>query len=116
MPAEPDSVAEARRFVRGFFAEHGVSEEVVTDLELATSEATANAVEHGAPCDGGFIHLRVGIEGPAQVEVCDCGEFKEDQPSRPLRGLGLTIMREMVDVLSIQPEAGRTRVRLVKAV
>jgi anti-sigma regulatory factor (Ser/Thr protein kinase) len=93
-----------------------VREEVVTDLELATSEVTANAVEHGCPCDGGVIYLRVGLGGSAQVEICDCGEFKWDQPSRPLRGLGLKIIREMVDVLSIQPDAGRTMVRLAKTV
>ena len=109
-------MADARRFVRAFFADHGVSDEDVTDLELATSEATANAVEHGSPCDGGTIYLRVGIDGPAQVEICDCGEFEEDQPSRPLRGLGLRIMREVVDDLWIQSEGGRTRVQLTKTV
>ena len=44
------------------------------ELMLATTEAIANAVEHGEPCDrrGIFLRLEV-IDGSFEVEVRDCG-------------------------------------------
>jgi anti-sigma regulatory factor (Ser/Thr protein kinase) len=116
LPAIPESVPDARYFVSHFFAEHGVPADAVVDLELATSEAASNAVEHGAPCDGGVFVVRALIEGPAAVEVCDCGQFNENRPSQPFRGLGLRIIRELCDIVTIEPAADRTLVRLIKAV
>ena len=50
LPAAPESAPLARAIVRDAAAEYGLDGETTWDLMLATSEAVANAVLHGASC------------------------------------------------------------------
>jgi anti-sigma regulatory factor (Ser/Thr protein kinase) len=70
LPAEPEAVAQARAVVRELAAELRLDPETAWDLQLATSEAFANAVEHGRPCDPREIFLRAEIrDGGVRLEV-----------------------------------------------
>jgi anti-sigma regulatory factor (Ser/Thr protein kinase) len=88
------------------------------DLMLATTEAVANAVEHGRPCDPRGIY--VGLEarnGTIGVEVRDCGCFPPEPRSRKpdqQGGRGMPIIATIMDKLEVAPASDTTRVRFEK--
>ncbi len=99
--------------------ELGLDGRTTWELMLATSEAVANAVEHGAPCDRGGILLRVETrDGRLGVEVRDCGgRFRQRRGSRKedgIGGRGMPIIASVMDQLEVVPETGATRVRFAK--
>ena len=57
LPASPSSAPAARAIVRAAAAELKLDGSTTWELMLATTEAVANAVEHGEPCDPGGIYL-----------------------------------------------------------
>ena len=112
-PATPDSAPQARALVEAAAAEQGLPGPSAWALMLATTEAVANAVEHGTP-DGGAIAL--GIDSTADelcVEVVDGGSPGPPRPG-PNRGNGIGLMVALVDHLLLEPGAARTRVRFGK--
>jgi serine/threonine-protein kinase RsbW len=119
LPATPASAALARAMVRAAGRDLDCGEVPLSELVLATSEAVANAVEHGGSC-GTRNEIQVRIEqsaGELWVEVCDCGRFSAPVgPPDPCsqRGRGLPIIAAMVDRFEIMPGQERTRVRLGK--
>jgi serine/threonine-protein kinase RsbW len=122
LPAAPESAPIARAMVREAAVEQGLDGDCAWDLMLATTEAVANAIKHGKPCqDGGRgIHVRVepwdGGDGLC-VEVSDCGTFEAS--TRPAEhdathGRGIPIITAVVDHFELLPEGPRTRVRFAK--
>ena len=88
-------------------------------LILATSEAFANAVEHGRACDPRGIFLRVETrDGNVGVEVADCGGCfparRRPRRHRGERGRGLGIIAAIMDQFEVVRDAGATRVRFAK--
>jgi anti-sigma regulatory factor (Ser/Thr protein kinase) len=85
---------------------------------VAASEAVANAIEHGRPCDDQTIHLWVTEEaGTLTLGVRDAGEFVlEPVPADPLPegGRGLKLMGHLVDSVSLSRTDGHTHVELSK--
>ncbi len=88
------------------------------DLMLATTEAVANAVEHGKPCDPRGIYLGVEAhDGTIGIEVRDCGCFPlELRTSKPDQqgGRGMPIIATIMDTLEVAPGSDLTRVRFEK--
>jgi anti-sigma regulatory factor (Ser/Thr protein kinase) len=113
-------VLEAGRGVRG------LDDGALWELTLATSEAVANAIQHGQGCrtpapgcdQRGAILLT--IETTAEglfVEVCDCGRFSAALKAPDLEsvgGRGIPIIAAVVDHLELLPGADRTRIRFGK--
>jgi serine/threonine-protein kinase RsbW len=121
LPATPGGVPQARALVRDFADELRLDGETTWELMLATSEAFANAVEHGSPCDPRGIRLRVETaDGRVSVEVCDCGGcFPRDGGSSKERGTGgrgMPIIAAIMDHLEVLPHPDSTRVRFAKRV
>jgi anti-sigma regulatory factor (Ser/Thr protein kinase) len=120
LPAAPESVPIARAIVREAAVQHGLDGDSSWDLMLATTEAVANAILHGAGCDNGGkgILLRVlPREDGLYVEVCDCGEFHSELPPVSLEathGRGIPIITAVVDHFELVPDPSRTRVRFGK--
>jgi serine/threonine-protein kinase RsbW len=99
----------------------GLDDATTWELTLATTEAFANAVEHGKPCDPRGIELRLDVEaGRLHVEVMDCGGCFPDAPRtrKPHGhgGRGLSIITAIVDRFEVVPGHGTTRVRFEKRV
>ena len=121
LPAAPASATEARALVRDVASELRLDEPTTWELMLATTEAIANAVEHGEPCDrrGIFLRLEV-IGGSFEVEVRDCGGCypADSRSSKPDEqgGRGMSIIAAIMDRLEILPSTGLTRVRFEKRV
>lgn len=120
LPAAPEGAPQARAFVREAASELELDGGTLYELLLATTEAFANAVEHGAPCEHGEILLRV--EGGAReigVEVRDCGgcfPAKGASSRKPNAegGRGIRIITSIMDRLEVMPGTGTTRVRFEK--
>jgi anti-sigma regulatory factor (Ser/Thr protein kinase) len=116
--ADPASASVARGFA-GEAAQHlGCDRGATEAVRLSITEAVANAVEHGAPCDNGLIGVSLHIEaGWLTTEIRDCGHFKAArQPVDNLeeRGRGLPLMFALMDHVEIDSVPGQTVVRLTK--
>ena len=89
------------------------------ELMLATTEAFANAVEHGSPCEAGGVFLCVQSDGRGvEIEVCDCGGCFPNRPEsrKPQAegGRGFSIIAAIMDSLEVLPDGEVTRVRFEK--
>ena len=121
LPAAPASATEARALVRDAASELRLDGSTTWELMLATTEAIANAVEHGEPCDRKGIFFRLeAVNGTFEVEVRDCGGCypTHSRSSKPDEqgGRGMTIIAAIMDRLEILPSTGLTRVRFEKRV
>jgi anti-sigma regulatory factor (Ser/Thr protein kinase) len=85
----------------------GASEAVRGAVMLATHEAAANAMEHGQPESPVTVTASQGDDGGFIVEVTSHGGWREPEPGHT--GRGLTMMRELMSEVTIQP---RTSVRM----
>jgi serine/threonine-protein kinase RsbW len=104
--------------MREVASELGLDRDTTWDLMLATTEAVANAIEHGEPCDPRGIRLRVeSRDGRLGVEVHDCGCFSDKPRSAQLRdegGRGMPIIAAIMDSLEVKPSGDATRVSFGK--
>ena len=119
LPAAPEGVPQARAIVRELAGERRLDRGTTWELMLATTEAFANAVEHGRPCDPRGIFLGVELsDDRVAVEVRDCGGAFPSTPASAKRldegGRGMSIIAAIMDQLEVAPDAGRTRVRFAK--
>jgi anti-sigma regulatory factor (Ser/Thr protein kinase) len=120
LPAVPASAPAARALVREAAAMLGLDGRSTWELMLATTEAVANAIEHGEPCPSGEDCIGLTLEqfdAELSVEVHDCGSF--NSAPAPLdhlsaRGRGIPLMAAVVDRLELHPADGSTRVRFTK--
>jgi anti-sigma regulatory factor (Ser/Thr protein kinase) len=118
LPAAPEGVPRARAIVRETASALRLDDSTTWELMLATTEAFANAVEHGRPCDPRGIRLRLEHRNAQLfVEVSDCGCFPPGARTHKRRdegGRGIRIIAAIVDQLEVVRDAGSTRVRFGK--
>jgi anti-sigma regulatory factor (Ser/Thr protein kinase) len=143
LPAEPASVPVARHSVERWLDQTGTGRDDVFAIKLAVSEVCANAVEHAyGPEQGHTFRLRaerapwarpVGSrgaeiddgteaddggeaddgEGEVVIEVSDSGRWRQPRGTR--RGMGLRIIRELMDTVEVERALDGTTVRMRKA-
>jgi serine/threonine-protein kinase RsbW len=118
LPAAPEGAPRARAIVRELASELRLDRTTTWELMLATTEAFANAVEHGRACHPRGIFLRAEAgDGQVGVEVLDCGCFPSTRRSPKGRGeggRGMPIIAAIMDQLEVVPDTGGTRVRFAK--
>jgi anti-sigma regulatory factor (Ser/Thr protein kinase) len=85
------------------------------DVELAISEAVANAIEHGRPCKDGWIHVRASIS-PRRLtfRVLDGVNFAPAPLASAERGRGLAAMAVLMDEVTLRCSDGQTLLALTK--
>ena len=112
--ARPDAVARARTAVARFAAEAGSTEAQVDDVRLAVSEAVTNAVLHGYRGDAGRVHVTAAITpGELWILIADDGCGMQPRRDRPGLGLGLGLIAQVCDQLSVVPRSpGGTELRM----
>jgi serine/threonine-protein kinase RsbW len=128
IPARKEYVTLARQVVAAAAGiESAVRDERIDDLRLAVSEATTNAIEaHADLSRDERVVIRCDLaEDRIEVEVLDHGagfvladleEVPDSDDPRRLRhehGLGIPLIRDLVDQVEITSSAGGTTVRLV---
>jgi GAF domain-containing protein/anti-sigma regulatory factor (Ser/Thr protein kinase) len=109
LPAEPKTLAHARRILRRWLLERGADEGDVAEITIAVSEACANAIEHAyAPSPATFdLHARAR-DGEITFTIRDGGRWRP--PRGQNRGRGLSIIVAAMDDVQIDRTAQGTEV------
>lgn len=118
-PSSYRSVAQARHAVADFALDCGFDLAEVCDIALAVGEACNNAVEHGH-VEQGSILVRCTFDGVnLNVEIADEGRGFDTRylaeaagSSRGDRGLGIFLMRTLMDRVEYESKNCGTVVRL----
>ena len=118
LPARPAHLCALRREVARWLAALPMSQDRREEVVLAVGEAAANSVEHAYdPAEAGVVELTFWTEsGALCVEVSDRGRWRE--PPLPARGqpgqggLGLVLMRRLIDCVLIHHDSRGTKVLL----
>jgi serine/threonine-protein kinase RsbW len=92
--------------VTRFANQHGVPPEITGDLNLALEEVVANVIMHAYP-QGGAHEIRVQRTEP---------NVALPLAQRPVGGLGIFLVRRIMDELRYSREAGRNRLTMAKKV
>ncbi len=114
-PANVRQLAPSRAALRGWLREVGVEPDQIQDMLIATGEAVANAIEHGHRSrPEGIISLRAtAVVDGLHVSVIDSGVWKIPHPvPSEHRGRGLSLMRCLVQDLSIHSNDAGTTVHM----
>jgi anti-sigma regulatory factor (Ser/Thr protein kinase) len=117
LDADLSQLATIRRFVLKVGSELGLDECTIDDLQLATEEACTNVIRHGYGGQGGTIELSIeAAGGGVRVTVRDWGKSFDPEAvpipdvtapleERRLGGLGLYLMRHLMDEVSFEFDA-----------
>ena len=108
IPSDPYRIAEVDEFLERHLRERGVSETLVTDLAIATTELVNNAIVHGNKQDlSKIVTLSVLLTSTeVEIRVTDQGEiFDPEAIPDPLAeenllkevGRGIFIVRALMD-------------------
>jgi GAF domain-containing protein/anti-sigma regulatory factor (Ser/Thr protein kinase) len=111
--ADPTSLAEVRRELRGWLDRGGVESEEANDILVACSEACANAIVHATePSRPDFEVMGTRANGEISLVVRDFGRWREPDPARDSGGYGLKLMEALMDDVQVTTEDTGTEVRL----
>ena len=106
-----------RHFVGETCEALGVPERVQYELELAVDEACTNIIEHAYCEKGGKIEIKIdAVEEGVRVIVRDwgrpfdpesvpCPDINAPLEQRPIGGVGLFLMRELMDKVEFEFDA-----------
>jgi serine/threonine-protein kinase RsbW len=109
-PAKPDYLLLARLALSGIGRTAPVSDETLADLKLAITEACGNSVRHAYPDGSGDVCVAYSL-GPDSVELVVEDQGAGIEPgavgasSSGESGMGMSIIRAVVDELEIRPGA-----------
>jgi serine/threonine-protein kinase RsbW len=114
---------EIREFVGMIAREGGFGDKDVYNIQLATDEAATNMIEHSYEnISDGVIDLSCGMEGEQiRIVLIDYGEpfdpsaipmpdLKADLSDRKIGGLGIFLMRKLMDEVHYEPRADKSNV------
>jgi anti-sigma regulatory factor (Ser/Thr protein kinase) len=111
----PSSVAKARQLIVGFGREHGFPDGELFDIGLAVGEACANAVMHAVAAHSTFRVEAALRADDIVVTVSDPGDDSLPpllrDPDR-VGGLGLFLIRHLMDQLSLEMSSRGTRLTM----
>lgn len=120
LPATLESLTPFRDFVRGGAAGSGIPPEQIEKLDLVLEEILVNVARYAYSPAEGEVDVSYWQTGPAMlcVEVADSGRpfdpLQADPPDlsrglsdRPIGGLGVFLIRALVDSIAYRHEGGR---------
>lgn len=126
MAAEREAVAQLSAAFAAFAEAHVLPEDVRRSMAIAVDELLANVLSHGLPQGGGQVTLEVDLRPDRLVvQVSDdgppfdpLGRSAPDTTSplkdRPIGGLGIHLVRQLVDDVRYQRRGDRNEVTLTK--
>jgi GAF domain-containing protein/anti-sigma regulatory factor (Ser/Thr protein kinase) len=112
--ADVSNLAAARHALRNWLTRARVDPDQSLNVLIAAGEAVANAIEHGHRNSPGTISLDATVlVDEVQLTITDTGSWKTPQPAaNPHRGRGITLMRGLMQDVTIDPETAGTTVHL----
>jgi anti-sigma regulatory factor (Ser/Thr protein kinase) len=130
VPATDEGIRTALDALPAFLAGHGLSTAVTWPVEVSLDEVLANVVRHGLADRGSAatVELELRLETEAEPPVCEV-HVVDDGPEfdplaaaepdtslgvedRPIGGLGIALVRRLMDELSYERRDGRNRLRM----
>ncbi|WP_229898103.1 SpoIIE family protein phosphatase [Streptomyces finlayi] len=116
-PAESSQLAPVRKALRSWLTACELPPQLLQGVLVAAGEACANAVEHGhghLNTPGDTVRLRAeALVDTLRLSVADSGRWKTPAPeSNPHRGRGVTLMRAMMQQVTITPGPSGTTVEM----
>jgi PAS domain S-box-containing protein len=111
LPTKPSSLKYARRVLGRWLAQAGAGEEEAWEMQLATHEAVANAIEHAYRFGEAVVHFEAELaDGEVTLTISDTGGWRE--PRDVGRGKGIPLMNGLVDTVTVAGTGSGTRVEL----
>ena len=111
MPAEPKTLVAARSILGRWLSAHGADESVIRDLQTACHEACANVIEHAYRFREATFEIEgVAADGEVTLTIRDSGGWRG--VGNPDRGRGFTMMKSLVDDVSVERGQSGTSVKL----
>ena len=114
---------EIREFVGDIAREGGFSDKDVYNIQLATDEAASNIIEHAYEnVSDGILELSCGVKKDViTIVLIDHGEsfdpsevplpdLKADLSDRKIGGLGIFLMRKLMDEVTYEPRPDKSNV------
>lgn len=114
---------EIREFVGDIARKEGFSDKDVYNIQLATDEAASNVIEHAYEnIPDGVLELSCDVKGDViTIVLTDHGEsfdpseiplpdLKADLSDRKIGGLGIFLMRKLMDDVHYEPRADKSNV------
>lgn len=123
-----ENIPEVMDFVRDELEALGCSEQVKTQFKMAVDELFGNICLYAYGEGAGPVTVSVGLEGDppsAAVAFCDSGrpynpleadlpDIELDIEDRPVGGLGIFLIREMMDSMSYEYKDGCNVLKLTR--
>jgi len=110
----------------GAMKEHGFGPEEILDTQLAVEEVITNIILHGYEGKCGEIHISCTITpGRVGIQVTDSAQpfdplsipepdLEENMEDRKIGGLGVYLLRQVMDEISYRYEDGKNILTMVK--
>lgn len=118
LPARAENIAIVRHALGGLGEVFGISEQKLSDIRLAVTEACSNAVVHAYPEGSpGMMEVSTTMVGDElSVVVRDWGQGIRPRPDSPGLGLGLSLMAALAEAVQLGHDTGEhTEVRMTFA-
>jgi serine/threonine-protein kinase RsbW len=126
IPADMSGLKEILDEIAILLEEKGFPFELISDVQLATDEAVTNAILHGYDGKEGEIHVIAEADDKEVIIVVEdrapafdpvafvSRDVSKDGDDRPIGGLGLILIRNVMDEVGYSREDGKNIFTMVK--
>jgi serine/threonine-protein kinase RsbW len=126
MRAELRSIPQIKNMLERIMTSSGFSEHEVLEAQLALEEACTNIIMYAYPSGDGMIYVSVeAADGVLKITIVDQGvPFDTENHAavlptgrledRPVGGLGIYIIKRLMDEVSYERRDGKNILRLIK--
>ena len=116
LPAHTGQLAALRGELRAWMANMALRMDHSDDCLVAVCEAVTNAIEHGNDVEGRPIDMRADYSANRfSFSISDHGKWKLPVDSGGARGRGLTLIRLLMDEMTVDETDHGTTIRFAKA-
>jgi serine/threonine-protein kinase RsbW len=124
--SEIENIPAVSARLEGAMKAHGFCTDEILDTQLAVEEVITNTIIHGYKKPGGEIHLSCHVNPDlVRIQVADSApqfdplsipepELEGDVDERRIGGLGIYLVRQVMDTISYRYENGRNILTLEK--
>jgi anti-sigma regulatory factor (Ser/Thr protein kinase) len=103
LQARPESMRLLRYQLRGWLKEAGATSSELFEIQLAVTEAFANAVEHPDERTSPLVEVEGTVTNrTVALSVRDYGRWQDESSAKEDGGLGLVIMDELMDAVQVE--------------